>query len=54
MGTPRGDFLDKSFLCSKSAVSRKLFVSNPTKAVSLCHGKMVSKGNLGEDDGDYK
>lgn len=34
------DFPDMIFLCSKSAVSRKLFVINPMKAVSLCDGKM--------------
>ena len=39
------DFLDKMFLCSKSAVSRKIFVINPTKAVSFCDGKVVSKGS---------
>lgn len=44
------DFLDRMFLYSKSAVSRKIFVINPTKAVSFCDGKVVSKGSLGDDD----
>ena len=44
------DFPDMIFLCSKSAVSRKLFVINPMKAVSLCDGKTASKGSLDGDD----
>ena len=52
MGTFKSgiDFLDRMFLCSKSAVSRKIFVINPTKAVSFCDGKVFSKGSLGDDN----
>ena len=52
MGTSKSgiDFLDRMFLCSKSAVSRKIFVINLTRVVSFCDGRVVSKGSLGDDD----
>lgn len=52
LGTSKSgiDFLDRMFLCSKSAVSRKIFVINLTRVVSFCDGRVVSKGSLGDDD----